>query len=1236
MAGPMECSLCTSVNPPDAKFCVGCGEPLQPTCPVCGHNVPPDARFCPNCGHRLLAAPEVDEAPSDLTRYLPATLLAKIEAARSGRAMAGERRLVTALFADVTGSTSAAEQLDPEDWVEVINGAFERMIRPVYRYEGTLATLQGDGVLAFFGAPIAHEDDPERAVLAALEMIDAIAPYSLRIEKKWGFPIRIRVGVNTGLVVVGDVGSDLRLTYTAIGDAINVAARMEQTAAPNTVQVSEDTYRLIAPLFEFEDLGQTTVKGKSAPIQTYRPLRCQVRPGPTRGRGFSSPLVGREAETQVLRDLTDRLSEGRGGICAVIGEAGLGKSRLIAEFSEELEAEGRRGPWWSSKPVYVEGPGPTTMGWAVGRSFSYNSSVPYGVVVDLLSTCLELHPEDTAHVRRSKLTDTVETLLGEDAETHLPYLAQLLGIDLDTEESRAVSHMAAPMLQRRTFSAVTALIEAAALRRPLVVVIEDLHWCDAISLALLEELMAVTERAMLMLLVTMRPDRDRPSWQFHETAAREYVHRYTPVFIEPLEAAASAQMLSQMLGGDFEPDLADALITRAEGNPFYLEELLGSLLDAGSLVEEDGCWRITDAGARIGLSPTVAGLLISRLDSLDEGGKTVAQIASVIGREFRLSEVQYLLDPAIDLEVALADLERRNLLEERARLPERRYAFRHVLLQESAYQSMLKRDRRNLHARIADHLIAEGSDDVSSIARHLTEAEELARAMPYLVEAGDRAARAMSLADAIRFYTQALDAAVEGTDPELIRRAHEGLGNAYTLIPDLTRAASSYQELLEFGKERSEPTVQVTALNRLGFTAAALGGDYELATDYLERARKLAEAHNDDLGLAEYHMNSCMIATGQGDMDRAAAHDAEASASGAAAGSMRFRMQGLIQRAISLASAGRYVEGELALAEATRAAEESGNEVFQAAVRAVASPVYLLRQGRTAEAYEGARSGFAAMKKQGSSWVADAAMVSADIARQLARYEEAITLAHEGVELAQELGQIYLSTPCAAQLSRLHAEVRGDAEEAARWRAVVLELIDRPFGDMFAASIWGHLGWAELRLGHPREAAELFTRSASVSSASTHLERPWSLLGAAEADLLLDDPGTSRGLLSQARHFGERNRTATVAVGVGRVSGLIEVAAGEHAAALEMLRPASEAAASMSLRGELWRILTTMGEAHRGLGQEAEAAEAVAAARRAIESIAADIVDEGLRSEFRRTVATSAGLELSDGRSTGT
>jgi tetratricopeptide (TPR) repeat protein len=341
----------------------------------------------------------------------------------------------------------------------------------------------------------------------------------------------------------------------------------------------------------------------------------------------------------------------------------------------------------------------------------------------------------------------------------------------------------------------------------------------------------------------------------------------------------------------------------------------------------------------------------------------------------------------------------------------------------------------------ADHLIKERPEAAAEIAFHLVEAGQTARALPYLVAAGDQAARAMSLTEAIRLYSKALDHSLDEVNAEVAARAHEGLGLVYTLIPDLSSAALTYQQLLELGRERGEPTMQVTALNRLGFTSAAIGGDLELATNYLERARTLAEAHHDDLGLAEYHLNSCMIATGQGDMERAAAHDAGAAVSGAAAGSTRFRMQGLIQRAISLASAGRYAEGEIALEDAARAARESGDEVFRAAVDAVAAPIYLLRKGRVQEAYASARSGFETMKRHGSSWAAEAAMVASDTARELGRYQDSLTLAQDSILLAEELRQLYIRVSSMAHLARLHAEVRRDPDEADRWRAQTLELV---------------------------------------------------------------------------------------------------------------------------------------------------------------------------------------------------
>jgi class 3 adenylate cyclase len=333
----VNCPNCQTDNPESARFCSNCGHSLTLNCPICSTENSLDANFCSNCGEQLdLAA----AAPQDkLLQYIPKELLSKLEAARSGHAMSGERRVVTILFCDVKGSTAAAEKMDPEDWAEVMNGAFEHLIAPVYRYEGTLARLMGDAILAFFGAPIAHEDDPERAVLAGLEIVEGIEPYQVETRERWDLDFSVRVGINTGLVVVGEVGSDLRMEYTAMGDAVNLAARMEQTAQPGTVQISEETYKRIAPLFEFEPLGKIEVKGKQEPIHAHRVLAIKAHRGRLRGiQGLEAPLVGRSTEMDALKASIEDLVNGQGGIHCLIGEAGLGKSRMIEEMRQGFEA----------------------------------------------------------------------------------------------------------------------------------------------------------------------------------------------------------------------------------------------------------------------------------------------------------------------------------------------------------------------------------------------------------------------------------------------------------------------------------------------------------------------------------------------------------------------------------------------------------------------------------------------------------------------------------------------------------------------------------------------------------------------------------------------------------------------------------------------------------------------------------------------------------------------------------
>ena len=388
----MICTNCEAQNPDGAKFCMGCGAKLQNNCPQCNTELPVGAKFCFNCGFQIGVAPAMTQPPpatpapapvpdpvTDLDRYIPRELQNKLQNARTSGTMVGERRIVTMLFCDVKGSTAAAGQLDPEEWAEIINGAFEFMIKPVYKYEGTLARLMGDAILAFFGAPIAHEDDPQRAILAGLDIVQDIADYRRHIQREWGIEIDVRVGINTGLVVVGAVGSDLRMEYSALGDAINLAARMEQTAQPGTVQIAEPTYKLISPLFDVEDLGRIEVKGKDEPVSTYRVLAAKVDPGRLRGiQGLESPLVGRDAEFEILRRALDELEQGHGGILSLVAEAGLGKSRLVAEARQLAPDPG--------------GPGRQ---WLEGRSLSYETNTPHAPFIDLFTACFDLQQDQT-------------------------------------------------------------------------------------------------------------------------------------------------------------------------------------------------------------------------------------------------------------------------------------------------------------------------------------------------------------------------------------------------------------------------------------------------------------------------------------------------------------------------------------------------------------------------------------------------------------------------------------------------------------------------------------------------------------------------------------------------------------------------------------------------------------------------------------------------------------------------
>ncbi len=743
-----RCPNCGAAFRAGASFCPSCGTALAATCPNCGSPVEPDARFCQTCG--LALRPAGDERRDPIRRYMPSELAGRLESARAKGSMQGERRIVTALFCDVTGSTSMAERLDPEEWTDIMNAGYERLIVPVFRYEGTVARLMGDAILAFFGAPIAHEDDPERAVLAGLEIVSGVGTFREELARERGLDFNVRVGINTGLVVVGEVGSDLRLEYTAMGDAVNLAARMEQTATPGTVQISEDTHRQVAPLFDVEPLGPIEVKGKREPVGAFRVLGRKAAPGPTRGiEGLRAPLVGREVEMAALRSFLEVLREGRGGIACLVGEAGLGKSRIVRELREVWGAQ--------------EGNGDGGQTWIEAQALSYDSARPYGQFQDLVRGVVGAVEGEPAAQVREKIRARFAHLPPDRQGRIERGLAAILAVEGD-----GGGELEGEALKREIFEVV--LETGSGLEGPRVLVFEDVHWADPISAELLQHLLQLTDREPLGIMVTLRPDRTAPGWSVKQAAESRFHDRYIEVALRPLSPDESESLVDGLLAvSELPREVVDAIGGRAEGNPFFLEEVIRTLIERGSLRRRDGSWTLAGDPGDLAIPDSVQALLTARIDRLEEGPRHLLQAASVIGRSFSFPVLERVRgDEGAAIEPDLVRLERADLITEVARLPERDYEFRHALTREAAYSSILLRTRRDLHRRAGEaieELYADRLEEWAPVlGLHFFEADD-PRALAYYTTAGDAAARLYANDEAAGFYARAIEVAGQQDTP---------------------------------------------------------------------------------------------------------------------------------------------------------------------------------------------------------------------------------------------------------------------------------------------------------------------------------------------------------------------------------------------------------------------------------------------------------------------------------------
>jgi class 3 adenylate cyclase len=622
------CSQCGFDMPGGALFCENCGHPVGRACPNCNQPVSATARFCKNCGFNLAAAANRTVSLDALRKSAPPTVVNKILAERDRPV--GERKLITALFTDIVGSTTLAEQLDPEDWREIVTGAHRRVSEAVYRYEGTIAQLLGDGVLAFFGAPIAHEDDAERAIRAALDILAAIDQYAVELRTAGAHnrmeSFQMRVGLNSGLVVVGQIGSDLHMEYTAIGDTVNLAARMQTAADPNTVLVADNTQRLAASLFDFEDRGQISVKGKSAPIQVYRVLRARQNATRLRGiAGLSSALVGRQRELATLLQITTEACQGRGSIVSLIAEAGLGKSRLVAEWRKAAQ----------SLPVR----------WIEGRCLSYAAATAHHLSTDLFRHLIAAPAGAREEERRAALRQTLENACVQKFNDVYPFLAHLLGLKLEEEYAARVKYLDGPALQHQYITASKLLISALAHSQPIVLICEDVHWADPASVELGAHVLPIAAEAPIVFVFIARPDKDAAGWRLVAQAHEIPGVGATDLYLTPLAERDSRQLIHNLLEIEALPEAVRQLILRkAEGNPFFVEEVVRMLIDRGHLAQREGRWFVAREIEALDIPDTLQGILTARLDRLPDEAKRALQIAAVIGRRFSVEVLQAVLE----------------------------------------------------------------------------------------------------------------------------------------------------------------------------------------------------------------------------------------------------------------------------------------------------------------------------------------------------------------------------------------------------------------------------------------------------------------------------------------------------------------------------------------------------------------------------------------------------------------
>jgi predicted ATPase/class 3 adenylate cyclase len=811
---------------------------MNDLCSQCDFANPPGMRFCGNCGARLVddRSPSPPSSPAPDPKAIGAMVGVDLKERfrKAGLEAAGQRRSVTVLFVDLSGFTELSQKIDSEDLYEFVQEFIQVLAGSVYKFEGMVDKFTGDGLMALFGAPIAHENNAELAVLAALDMQKGVAELKRKVEKPSALDLLLHIGLNSGPVIVGDIGSNLLMNYTAIGNTVNLARRLEDVASPGTILVSQSVYNQTKALFDYEIIPDVSLKGVEQSVSAYKLTGQKTMRGSVRGiESLYAPMVGRENELQVLIQAAHGLKEdGTGKLVMVSGEAGIGKSRLITELKTRLQG---------AEITILE-----------GQSLTYRRLAAYWIFVDAFRKYLGVTSQTEESTVRSRLSQQLQQSLGGGWEDVFPYLEHLLSLPLSSKAAaERIRYLDASQLRQQIFMAVREFLAAEAHKKPILFILEDIHWADHNSLELLSYLVDSFQSAPLMLLCVTRPVKEGPLVEILQSVTKHHPDEYYELALESLSADQSEQLITHLLTiTELPPALRDYILQRAAGIPFYLEEILRMLIDNEVIQRSAEGWKIAsevDAN-ELGVPDNLEGLILARFDRLHESQRKVLQTASVIGREFSL-RILHTVHRNINkeqMDEILGQLSLRDFILPVPETHAANYVFKHALLSEAVYKTMLRRDRNKIHGKIGQAIEKVYAPNLESqieiLARHYSYSPLHDRALHYLILAGQKASRNYDNRQARQHFEQAKEllSAVEHSMTQELS-VYSGLGDVLVLAGEYPPAREEYLSALESLKAAngSSGLEEISNLHRKLGTTYERQGEYSEALECLLEAQKV-------------------------------------------------------------------------------------------------------------------------------------------------------------------------------------------------------------------------------------------------------------------------------------------------------------------------------------------------------------------------------------------------------------